>query len=145
MSYENKCCYISHIIGKHSQLYDTTILNDIKEINIIKQFIYSNFPIYLEDNLLIKNINLDIKEHIWYKILNTELVELQLIKPKVRVNTEKFLPKKEKFNIIYSAIKNSNKNNTTVETELQLFYNNINDDYIKNLAYYMSLSSYVFF
>ncbi len=145
MSYENKCCYISHIIGKHSQLYDTTILNDIKEINIIKQFIYCNFPIYLEDNLLIKNINLDIKEHIWYKILNTELVELQLIKPKVRVNTEKFLPKKEKFNIIYSAIKNSNKNNTTVETELQLFYNNINDDYIKNLAYYMSLSSYVFF
>jgi len=145
MSSEKKCCYITHIIGKHSQLYDTTILNDIKEINNTKQFIYNNFPIYLEDNLLIKNINQDIKEHIWYKILNTELVELQLIKPKIRVNTEKFLPKKEKFNIIYSAIKNSNKNNTTVETELQLFYNNIDNNYIKNLAYYMSLSSYVFF
>ena len=145
MSSEKKCCYITHIIGKHSQLYDTAILNDIKEINNIKQFIYYNFPIYLEDNLLIKNINQDIKEHIWYKILNTELIELQLIKPKVKVNTEKFLPKKEKFNIIYSAIKNSNKNNTTVETELQLFYNNIDNNYIKNLAYYMSLSSYVFF
>ena len=95
--------------------------------------------------LSIKYENQDIKEHIWYKILNTELIELQLIKPKVRVNTEKFLPKKEKFNIIYSAIKNSNKNNTTVETELQLFYNNIDNNYIKNLAYYMSLSSYVFF
>ena len=145
MSSEKKCCYITHIIGKHSQLYDTEILNDIKEINNIKQFIYYNFPIYLEDNLLIKNINQDIKEHIWYKILNTELIEVQLIKPKVKVNTEKFLPKKEKFNIIYSAIKNSNKNNTTVETELQLFYNNIDNNYIKNLAYYMSLSSYVFF
>jgi|TARA_Y100000389_G_scaffold116744_2_gene113928 hypothetical protein len=145
MSSENKCCYIADIIGKHSQLYNTTILNDIKTINNTKQFIYYNFPIYLEDNLLIKNINQNTKQHIWHKILNTELIELYLIKPKVRVNSEKFLPKKEKFNIIYSAIKKSTKNNTTVEYELQLFYDDINDDYIRNLAYYMALTSSVFF
>ena len=79
------------------------------------------------------------------QILNTELIELYLIKPKVRVNSEKFLPKKEKFNNIYSAIKKSTKNNTTVEYELQLFYDDINDDYIRNLAYYMALTSSVFF
>tara|TARA_B100001758_G_C18346218_1_gene577192 strand:- start:287 stop:724 length:438 start_codon:yes stop_codon:yes gene_type:complete len=145
MSSENKCCYIADIIGKHSQLYDTTILNDIKTINNIKQFIYYNFPIYLQDNLLIKNITQNTKQHIWYKILNTELIQLYLIKPKIRANSEKFLPKKEKFNIIYSAIKKSNKNNTTVEYELQIFYDNISDDYIKNLAYYMGLTSSVIF
>ena len=48
MSSENKCCYIVDIIGKHSQLYKTEILNDIKEITNIKQFIYYNYPIYLE-------------------------------------------------------------------------------------------------
>lgn len=80
MSSENKCCYIVDIIGKHSQLYKTEILNDIKEITNIKQFIYYNYPIYLENNLLIKNINNDIKEHIWNKIINTELEEFLLIK-----------------------------------------------------------------
>ena len=143
MSSENKCCYIADIIGKHSQLYETEILHDIKTINNIKQFIYSNYPIYLKDNLIIKNNNC--KEYIWTKIINTELEELLLIKPKVRENSEKFLPKKEKFNIIYSAIKKSNKNNTTVEYELQIFYDNIDNEYIKNLAYYMSLTSSIFF
>ena len=100
----------------------------------------SNYPIYLEDNLIIKNLSKNIKDYIHIVINNYDLNKLK--DNKIRTNSEKYLPKIDKFSIIYNAIKLSEFNNSSVETELEKFYANIhnNDIYMKNLAYYMTLT-----
>jgi hypothetical protein len=116
------------------------IKNDIEYVNKIKSFVNKNYPIYLEDNLIIKNLSKNIKDYIHIVINNYDLNKLK--DNKIRANSEKYLPKIDKFSIIYNAIKLSEFNNSSVETELEKFYANIhnNDSYMKNLAYYMTLT-----
>jgi hypothetical protein len=116
------------------------IKNDIEYVNKIKSFVNKNYPIYLEDNLIIKNLSKNIKDYIHIVINNYDLNKLK--DNKIRANSEKYLPKIDKFSIIYNTIKLSEFNNSSVETELEKFYANIhnNDSYMKNLAYYMTLT-----
>lgn len=116
------------------------IKNDIKYVNKIKSFVNKNYPIYLEDNLIIKNLSKNIKDYIYISINSYDLNKLK--DDKIRINSEKYLPKIDKFSIIYNAINLSQYNNSSVETELDNFYANIhnNDSYMKNLAYYMTLT-----
>lgn len=116
------------------------IKNDIEYVNKIKSFVNKNYPIYLEDNLIIKNLSKNIKDYIHITINSYDLNKLK--DNKIRTNSEKYLPKIDKFSIIYNAIKLSEFNNSSVETELEKFYANIhnNDIYMKNLAYYMTLT-----
>lgn len=116
------------------------IKNDIEYINQIKLFVNKNYPIYLEDNLIIKNLSKNIKDYIYLNINEYDLNKLK--DDKIRANSEKYLPKIDKFSIIYNTIKLSKSNNSSVETELNKFYANIhnNDSYMKNLAYYMTLT-----
>ena len=116
------------------------IKNDIEYVNKIKSFVNKNYPIYLEDNLIIKNLSKNIKDYIHIIINSYDLNKLK--DDKIRTNSEKYLPKIDKFSIIYNAIKLSEFNNSSVETELEKFYANIhnNDIYMKNLAYYMTLT-----
>lgn len=116
------------------------IKNDIEYINKIKLFVNKNYPIYLEDNLIIKNLSKNIKDYIYLNINEYDLNKLK--DDKIRANSEKYLPKIDKFSIIYNTIKLSKSNNSSVETELNKFYANIhnNDSYMKNLAYYMTLT-----
>tara|TARA_B000000475_G_scaffold252061_1_gene229407 strand:+ start:456 stop:875 length:420 start_codon:yes stop_codon:yes gene_type:complete len=118
----------------------TKIQNDIEYVNKIKLFVNKNYPIYLEDNLIIKNLSKNIKDYIYISINSYDLNKLK--DDKIRTNSEKYLPKIDKFSIIYNVIKLSKSNNSSVATELNKFYDNIhnNDSYMKNLAYYMTLT-----
>lgn len=66
--------------------------------------------------MLLKNINDNVKNHIWIKI--------------------KYLDN------INSFEKSFYTNNTNIDKELHNFYNDIDHHYIKDLAYYMTLTQY---
>lgn len=141
MSVEQKCCYIGTIIPNYHYSYNTNVLNNIKKIIDFEKYILANYPIYLEDNLLLKNIDNDIKNHIWIKI--KYLDNFESFTKSIKEFSEKFLPKKKKFTIIYDAYKTASKNNTTIDEELRKFYDNVDHYYVRDLIYYMTLSQYI--
>ena len=140
MSVEQKCCYIGTIIPRYHYSYNTNVLEDVKKIIDFEKYVLANYPIYLEDNLLLKNIDNDIKNHIWIKI--KYLDNLESFTKNIKELSERFLPKKKKFTIIYNAYKAVIKNNTNIDEELCKFYNDVDHHYVKDLVYYMTLSQY---
>ena len=139
MSMEKTCCFIGTITPRYHYIYNTNVLQDVKDIVDFEKYILENYPIYLQDNLLIKNIDDDIKNHIWIRIGH---VDLNSFDNKIRKISEQFLPKKKKFSIIYSAYKLSKNNNSTIDEELEKYYNDVDHYFLKDLAYYMTLTQY---
>ena len=136
---EKTCCFIDSIIPNYYHTYTTNVLQDIKDIVDFEKYILSNYPVYLQDNLIIKNIDNDFKNYIWIRAQNTIIHTLY---KKKRLIAEQFLPKHKKFNIIYSAYKLANKNNTSIEIELNKFYKKKDGNLLKEIIYYMMLTNY---
>lgn len=90
---------------------------------------------------MVKNIDNDIKNHIWIKI--KYLDNFESFTKNIKEFSEKFLPKKKKFTIIYNAYKAANINKTTISEELRKFYDDVDYYYVRDLTYYMTLSQYI--
>jgi len=123
-------------------LKNKKIINDITQLDNFDNLNKTYYTNYFKDNLLLKLLDnetilneIKLKSHSY--INNKEFIYY------IEKYVKKYTPldfKQNIFNIVYN---NSIENNTDIDIEISIYYKNISNENIINIAYYTLVTYYV--
>ena len=123
-------------------LKNKEIINDITQLNNFDNLNKTYYTNYFKDNLLLNLLDnqtilneIRLKSH--YYINNKEFIYY------IEEYVKKYAPldfKQNIFNIVYN---NSIQNNTDIDIEISIYFKNISNENIINIAYYTLVTFYV--
>ena len=136
-----KCCLTLSGINI-DLLYQPEIMQDIREVINIEKSTKTKYAIYYSDNELIKNFNNQNVSKMFRERAKNHITNITF-KHCIRFYAEYSLPFNTKNNIFNKAYIASKENNTNIEDELKVVYDNLSESELLDIAYYTLVTSYM--